>query len=257
MAFLCGVFLSSALTIAAAPAPRPAPSQTATPNPLTSFSAAGWLSLKAVSREKIASLRAVIRVSHEHLLTRIDLGNVNATANDGKGEVAQPFPSGTLTIVIDQGKRIFTLWSSRRPLYYESALTPSMSVSISNATNVVSEMSAFTKFQLLSFSLNLIGHQPIDGHAASVFEIDSKVQKQGGKIQNTIGHVALADDLSGLPIHADVTIGAGEPSTVTMQMDLTAISTGAPALSQFMVPKAYKRTKRMLQILMALAPAPH
>jgi hypothetical protein len=249
---ICWATAASLLAIAATPSPPATPMPMATPSQLSSFSAAGWLSLKAAAREKVASLQAVIRFAHRGRLTRIELGDVSATANSGKGNVVMPFPAGTITAVIDRTKELFIAWSSRRLLYYQSKLTAATLGSMS----ALNKLSAFTKYQLLTFSLNLTGHQPVDGRMASVFEFDAKVQKQGGKVQSAVGHVALADDLSGLPIHTDVTMGAGEPSTVTMQMDLTSISTNTPPASEFATPRGYKKVKNFVELLMTLAPLP-
>jgi hypothetical protein len=244
----CTAIVASLFTLGAAPSPQPS----ATPNPLSSFSAAGWVSLRAVNKDKIATITAEIQFAHSGLMTRIDLGDVSATANNGKGEVAKPFPEGMLSVVIDQAKGLFTVWSSRRPLYYESKFA----LSTWNAANAFNETSAFTKYQVLGFSLNLTGHQIVDGHMASIFELTSKVQKQGGRMQNTVGHVAFADDLSGLPIHEDLTIGPGEPSTVTLQADLTRVSPNPPPASDFSVPSGYKKTSNFIELLMTLAPTP-
>jgi hypothetical protein len=247
----CGA-VASLLICAAAPSPTPSALPSGTPNPLSSFSAAGWLSLKAVAREKVATIKAEIQLAHNGSLTRIDFENVSLSANNGRGEVTQPIPQSTLSGVIDQAKGTFMVWSSRRPVYYESRLN----LSRWNVSTAFGAASALTSYQVLSFSLNLLGRQMVNGHMSSVFELDSKVQRQGGKVQNTVGHVAFADDLSGLPIHEDVTIGAGEPSTVTVQADLTRISTNPPLSSEFAAPAGYTKTTQLAVVLMALAPAP-
>lgn len=244
---LCASIVSLLTSAAVASPPPPA-----TPTPLSSFSAGGWVSLRAVAREKVATMQAEIEFAHSGSLTRVDLGNLSVSANNGSGDVNEPLPAGTISAVVDQTRGLFLVWSSLRPLYYESKST----MSAWSLTNVFNEMSSLTKYQVISFSLNLLGHQMVDGHMASVFELDSKVQKQGGKIQNTVGHVAFADDLSGLPIHEDFTIGAGEPSTVAVQADLTRISTSAPPASAFAAPRGYAKTSQLLQVLMTLMPSP-
>jgi hypothetical protein len=246
------VVIASLLTTAAAPPPVSSPAPAATPKPLSSFSAPGWLTVRAAAREKVATLKAVIRLERLGALTRIDLGDVSATADNGKGAVTQPFPAGAITAVLDQGRRLFSVWSSRSPIYYESKLT----LSTSSAATAVNEMSALTKYQLLSFALNLTGRQLVDGHVASTFAFESKAQKHGGKVQNAAGHVALADGLAGMPIHADLTLGAGAPSTVTLQLDFTSISTNAPPLPEFTRPPGYKRTTNPLAVLVTMAPQP-
>jgi hypothetical protein len=232
----------------APPPPRPLPTE----NPLTSFSAVGSLSARAANLKKVAMVQAEIRFAHRNALTRIDLLDLSLTANNGSGNtVVIPVPAGTISAVFDLANRVVVVWSSRRPLYYRTKFT----FSRFGGASAINRLSALTKYDVLSFSFYLVDHELIDGHEASFFTFDAKTQHHGGKVQQLTGHVALADDLAGLPIHADLTLGSGTPSTVTLRMDLSSISTGAPLMSQFAAPKGYKRTAKLAEVLAAMAPA--
>lgn len=241
------------VALGATPVPSPEPSSSPTPNPLLSFSATGTASLDAVNGEKTALIQARLRFGRRLGLTRIDVLSVTVTANNGKGNITMPLPQGTVSAVFNQSRESVAVWTSLQPLYYGTKLR----LSPLGAVRLPVGLSALTKYQVLSFSLHLVDHETIDGHGASLFAFDAQTQKTGGKPQETTGHLALADDLAGLPIHADLTVGAGSPETVSIEMDLTSISTSAPPVSAFAPPKGYKRTPQLMRVLMAMLPVPH
>lgn len=256
-AFTCAAVLSLS-SVGATLTPSPVPS--ATPSSLSVFSAAGSMSLKAAAKGKDATLQLAIRIEHRGFLTRVDLDDIVAVANagNGKGNVTIPIPRGTLDAIIDQGKRRVTLWSSRRALYYQSQFPLSLPSSppFALGTSPLGELRALTTYRAFTMSLNLVGHQSVNGHMASVFELQLKTERQGGTSSTFVGHWALADDLSGIPLHVDLTIDANEKATVTMQMDVSSISTSEPPQSEFAPPRGYKRTPRLTEILTAMAPVP-
>jgi hypothetical protein len=251
---LLSTFLKSALAAAAlfaATAATPTPRPSATPNPFLSFSAVGSLSLKAEAPGKSAGVRAEIHVAHDNMLTRIDVLNVAMTADNGMGPVSRSMPIGALSVVIDQAKGLLTLWSSKRPVYYQVKLPFQRSV-----VGVTNGLSALAHYDVVSASLNLVGHKVIDGHMASLLAFALKTKRRGGKLQSVVGHLALADDLSGMPLRADVAIGPGETKSVKIQMDLSSISAGVPSAAEFAFPKGYTRTTQLGVILAAIVPPP-
>ena len=247
---ITGAIAALLLLTAAAPTP---------PAAFTTFSGAGKFSVKmSPAAGKTMSFDAQVRVAHKNMLTRVEVlsaafSMTDADMNMSMGPIS---PAGRISIVVDQSKQVFTMWSSAHALYYQSKFsmavlkskTPAKSHAFDPVSMIAGGLASMTKFDVYSSSFELTGHQRMNGHMTSVFAFMNKSQVHGQKLQTTNGTVALADDFSGIPVHLDSTMDG--PMTGTVSADLTSVSRSVPAQSEFAPPKSYKRTNNMMSILM-------
>ena len=242
------------LVMASAAAPTPAPQPS-----MPSFSATGTMNLKGQTPDgKSGTVQIQMRVAHRNLLTRVDVLRIVAAADDPNANtmMAQFIPKGTITVVVDQSKSLLTIWSSSHPYYYQSKLAVPKPTQKNNGksssssiwTAISNGLSSMTKYDSYSSSIDLTGHKTVNGHTASVFAFTHKSQKHGEPAQTSSGTFALADDLNGIPLHADVTATGGPVASVSA--DLTQVSTSAPPASTFAIPKGYKKTTQLMNVLM-------
>ena len=248
--FIPGAIAALLLLTAAAPTP---------PAAFANFSGAGKFGVKMTpAAGKTMSVDAQMRIAHKNMLTRIEVlsaafSMTDADMNMSMGPIS---PTGRISIVVDQSKQQFTMWSSAHALYYQSKFSmstlkskmPSKARTSDPMSMIAGALTSMTKFDVYSSSFELTGHQLTNGHMSSIFTFTHKSQVHGQKLQTANGTVALADDFSGIPVHIDSTMDG--PMSGSMSADLTSVSRSVPAQSEFSPPKNYKKTNNMMAILM-------
>lgn len=235
---------------------------------MPSFSATGTMSVKGTAPDgKSGGLQIDMRVQHRDRLTRIDVLHITSLSTDQNANplLAQLLPKGTIGVVIDQSKSLMTIWSTAHSLYYQTKLALPKAVTkhasksgTSIWTTISNGLTSMTQYDSYSSSMDLTGHKTVNGHMASVFAFSNKSQKHGQKPQSTTGTFALADDLHGIPLHVDVSASAGALASATA--DLTQVTTTPPATTAFAIPKGYKKTTQLMQVLLDVStpsPAAH
>jgi hypothetical protein len=254
--FLAGVAGLLALTAAAptpSPAPAAVPAAAAKAKPLAPFSAAGTLNLGGESSGKTMTFHTDMRVLHRDTRWRIDVSNVTANASDPNANsmMAAFLPKGTISLLIDPGKKLITMWSTMHPLYFQTKMAlPTSKTKTTHASGSpfdLNGLSSLTQYDVMNDTFSLTGHQTLNGRMASLFHFTSQTQKHGGKLEDVSGDLALADDLAGVPIHLALTAKGGLNGT--MAIDLTSVSSGAPAANMFAPPAKYKKTTQPFEVL--------
>ncbi|MDQ2679475.1 MAG: hypothetical protein M3Y21_00405 [Candidatus Eremiobacteraeota bacterium] len=262
---------SIALTVALAAlliATDPVAAQTPSPVPFQGFTGIGSLALRAqvngLPIEEDASI-AVMSAAHR---VRLDLLTLTAAAGAPQGsDIASHFLQVPITLVYDQGSNTMTLWSAKKRVYYQTKLhgkytvkSPSKPAPESGPKpkfapidQVLHAMKSLTEYDTFNQTLALVGHQPINGHTASLFHFVTQSQKHGGKPQTVTGDLALADDLSGIPLRFWVTIAGTADAGV--KLDLLSASLTPPAASAFAIPAGYQKVSSPMQVLGAAMPA--
>ena len=258
--FAALAFCVAAPALAQSPAPSPVPSPS--PTPLRGFSASGTLGAQSAMMGSPASLLANVNVMNNGSRVRIDLLKFAITGGDPtiNAMVTKAIPQGGLSIVFDQKTRVATIWSTAKKVYYESQR---IEIAKSSATpkpkaTPGSDVDSFLKFmkgmtQLDSFNAtaNLAGHKLVNGQMASVFDYDVKMQKHGDKPAHVAMQLALADGLSGIPIHFTLNAEGASmgANTISLAIDLQSISLEAPAASNFSVPAGFKKVKQITELI--------
>lgn len=267
---LCATFFAASLLIAAAPSPSPTPSPVpsvtpATPRPaLTAFSSTGRLVSKATLGEKTFNVDADVAAWRRGGSLRIDLQKLTISTADpaSSAMISQLLPSGGITVLFDQRTQMLTLWSAQTRTYYRTKVnltvpkpkaTPKPKGSPSPKASPPSPLSrildvtnSMTQYDVYSETVELTGHHPVNGHMASVFHFSSKTQKHGGAMQQSAGDLALADDLSGIPLHFSVEATGNVAGTLSI--DLLSISTATPDAKLFALPAGYKQVKSFFDV---------
>lgn len=231
---------------------------------LTNFSGTGTLSGQATVADKTAGFGADLAVWRRANLLRIDLRKLTTSSQDPTSNalLSQLLPTGGVTLVFDQRSGMMTLWSSATHTYYRTKMTytmpktkptPKPKASAKPKTPgsaldmIMKAAQNMTQYDVYSQSFELTGHQPVNGHMASVFHFISRTQKHADKLQQLDGNLALADDLSGIPLQFVAT--ATGKMNGNLHADLLTITTAAPDAQLFALPKGYKPVKSPLEVL--------
>lgn len=268
--FIAGAvfFAAAVLTVFPAHAQTAPPAPTASPAPIRGFSATGTLAVDAQMSPGPIHFDATVGVMNGGRKVRIDLIHIAMSgADSGAGAMMANFlPGGVVSVVYDQSAGTMTIWSVQKRLYYQtkiSAFTPKPSktkaapkkaaANNSPIDSILRGTKSFTEYDTFTQSLSLVGHQPINGHTSSVFHFTMQAQKHGGKLQDTSGDLAFADDLSGIPVRFWIDT-KGEVSA-SMHLDLTSASLQQPPASAFAVPAGYKKARSPMELLGSSTPA--
>jgi len=117
--------------------------------------------------------------------------------------------------VYDRNTKTTTVWSDQKREYYQSKNAPKHKATaaqkpqqpaVSPIDQILKATHSTTEYDTFSESLNLTGHQTINGHMSSVFHLTMQTQKHGGPLRDLTGDMAFADDLSGIPVRFWVTM---------------------------------------------------
>ncbi len=267
---LCALLLPLAAT-AAAPTPKPTPTRAAALFP--AFTATGTISVNGTSgKGKSGAVQMDVRVAHRDAFTRIDILKVAVTTQDPHANTAMSamLPKGVVTALVNTPNGTLTMWSSTGKYYYQTKLgspgartkspvPKSAARSRSPFSGISAVLRATTQFDKFSSTTELVGDQPVNGHVSHVYHLTTVMQRHTDKTpQQIVANFAFADDLSGVPVHADMTFTG--TATAAMKMDLSAVSLTAPIASLFAPPAGYKRTKQFMMSIMGSEmpmPMPH
>ncbi|PZR58278.1 MAG: hypothetical protein DLM50_03975 [Candidatus Meridianibacter frigidus] len=238
--------------------------QTAPPTPIQGFSGRATFTAQAQVTGAQVRFSAELAVMASRRRVRLDVIHLEFFGGDSTAGalIAQFLPRGAVTFVYDQRARVATFWSDQKRVYYQTKTralpmatsTPSpqpIAAPSSPLDQFLRGAKSMTEYDVFNQSLTLVGHEPVNGHTASVFHLMMHGQKHGGAAQDLIGDVALADDLSGIPVRLWFT-GTGEHAGM-VKLDLTSASLGTPDESVFAVPRGYRKVDDVLQVL---APSP-
>ncbi len=258
-------------TAAAAPTPKPAPTRAAALFP--AFTATGTMSVNGTSgKGKSGALQMDVRVAHRDAFTRVDILKVAVTTQDPHANSAMPamLPKGVVSALVNTANGTLTMWSSTGKYYYQMKLgspgehpkshpPKSAARPRSPFSDISAMLRATTQYDKFSSTTELVGDQLVNGHVSHVYHLTTIMQKHTDKTpQQIVANVAFADDLSGVPVHTDMTFTG--TATAAMKMDLSAISLATPIASLFAPPVGYKRTDRFIMSIMGSAmpmPMPH
>lgn len=258
------VAVATAALLGATPPPSPAPAATRTPVTLTNFASTGTLSGQATITDKTVGFEADLAVWRRSNRLRIDLRKLAASSQDPTSNalLSQLVPAGGITVLFDQRSSTITLWSSATHTYYRTKTTftmpktkptpkpkPSAKPKARGSVldMIMKAAQSMTEYDVYSQTFELSGHQPVNGHMASVFHFTSHTQKHGDNLQQIDGTLALADDLSGIPLQFVVT--AMGKMTGNLRADLLTVTTTAPDAQLFALPNGYKPVKSPLEVL--------
>jgi hypothetical protein len=211
---------------------------------------------------KSLGIQADVAVWARSGLVRLDLQKLALSSQDPSQNalLTQLLPTGGVTAVFNQKTQMITVWSAQSRSYYTTKLglphpnptatpkpknpkaTPTPAVSIMNALN------SMTQYDVYSETFELTGHQQVNNHMASVFHFLSKTQKNGGKLQTVDGTLALADDLSGIPLQ--LVVQAAGNVNGNAHLDLLSFITTTPDAALFRIPAGYMKAKSILDVVM-------
>ncbi len=233
----------------------PTPAPTAAPTAFPGFSATGTLAVQASVAGSPVSLGAQIAVMHKARRVRIDVLHVDLppAAASGPG-IAQFLPRGAVSIVYDQRTNTTTIWSVEKRAYYQKTsraakkrVTPTPMPNRGSAMDQILRFTkSLTEYDAFNSSTTLVGHQPINGHTASLFHTIIHSQKHDEKAMDITSDLAFADDLSGIPIRFWLVVTGNVAGSI--KLDLLNASTAAPSDSVFAVPAGYKRVASLAEL---------
>lgn len=255
VSFLCGP-AAFAQTTNTTPNGTAAPAPTPSPTPLAGFTSRGTLSIEADVMSNAISLNAEVAVRAKSGHIRLDVLKFATSGAQGSNAMVNQFlPTGTVSVVYDQRTKTTTVWSDSKREYYQSKTTPRPKAKAtpkpkeseqSPLDQILKVTRSVTEYDTFASSMNLVGHQMINGHIASLFHLTIQSQKHGGKLYDLTGDMAFADDLSGIPVRAWIT-SKGEFNGA-VKLDLLSASTEVADSSVFKLPGGYKRVTSFMEL---------
>jgi hypothetical protein len=259
------------LGIASATALVPAPAFAAQPDAVAAgFSAHGALAVH--TQLSGTKLQVTGNISLEELgnLVRLDMLSLSLPGLDpGLSALAssQLIPAGGYTVVFDQGKHGYTVWSTSKRTYYIS--TPGAADQTNNpvigAAATIGSTSDFLHafalakplkdYRAFSASVTLTGHGQTNGHPTTGIDFAIKRQERTGDPLDLHGNLQLADDLDEIPVRINANVqGSGGLPPSSMQLDLTSVDRSAPSAADFTVPAGYAKAAQLSDVFGKLLP---
>ena len=180
---------------------------------------------------------------------------------------SQLIPAGGYTVVFDQAKHGYTVWSSSKRMYYTSS--PGAADETNNpvvgAAATIGSTSDFLHafalakplkdYRAFSASVTLSGHGQTNGHPTTGVDFAIKRQERTGDPLDLHGNLQLADDLDEIPVRINANVqGAGGVPPSSMTLDLTSVDRRAPAASDFTVPAGYAKAAQLSEVFGKLLP---
>lgn len=211
---------------------------------------------------KTVGVQADVAVWARSGLVRLDLQKLSLSSQNPSQSalLTQLLPSGGVTALFNQKTQMVTVWSTQSRSYYTTKLAfphpkqtpkpkkPKATPSPKPAVSFMNALKSMTEFDVYSETFELTGHQVVNNHAASVFHFLSKTQKHGGKLQTFDGTLALADDLSGIPVQ--LVMQATGNVNGNAHLDLLSFVTATPDITLFRIPAGYTKAKSILDVVM-------
>lgn len=180
---------------------------------------------------------------------------------------SQLIPAGGYTVVFDQGKHGYTVWSTSKRTYYTSspgAADQTNNPVIGAAATIGSTSDFLHAFALakplkdyraFSASVTLNGHGQTNGHPTTGIDFAIKRQERTGDPLDLHGNLQLADDLDEIPVRINANVqGSGGLPPSSMQLDLTSVDRSTPAAGDFTVPAGYAKAAQLSDVFGKLLP---
>ena len=197
---------------------------------------------------------AVMAKAHR---VRVDLLKFASTTPDKNTNdmISHFLPTGAIAVVYNQDTRAFVMWSDQKREYYQSHhmampaanhKPKAASAKASPLDQIMKTLLSITEYDSFNETLSLVGHQPINGHIASLYHMSLQSQKHGGKPIDVTTDTAFADDLSGIPVRMWLT-SKGEYDGA-IKLDLLSATADVPTMTVFNVPAGYKKVSSMMEI---------
>jgi len=235
------------------------------------FSAKGALVVQTEFSGAKINIGGNINLEQRGPLVRVDVLSLSLPGMDAMlSQLAnsQLFPPGGYSLVYDQAKHSYTVWSPSRHAYYTndnggsapSSSNPAVAAAttVGNATDMLHAFAAakaLRDYRQFSASLNLTGHGTTNGHPTTGLDFALKRQERTGDPLDIHGSLKLADDIDELPVQVVASLkGAGGAPPTSMRLDLNSINQQTPSEDDFTVPAGYSQAQHLTDVLGRVLP---
>jgi hypothetical protein len=235
-------------------------------SPSAGFSAKGALVVQTELSGAKLDVGGNIALEQRGQLVRVDvlslgIPGMNPTLNALAS--SQLIPAGGYSLVYDQAKRSYTVWSSAKRTYYSSeggGQAPAQSnpavaaaTAVGSAGDIMHAFSAakaLRDYRVFSASIDLTGHGTTNGHPTTGLNFAIKRQEKTGDLLDVHGQLHLADDLNELPVQIAASLnGAGGAPPTSLRLDLTSVDAHTPADADFVVPQGFSKAAQISDVL--------
>ena len=243
---------SDAVPAVASPAPVASPVPPATP---AGFSGRAHLTITFPTRSMTITATARVAIASRDLLTRLDVLSILTSI--------APMQLGPMTVVIDRGSNMMTLWNGTSHTYYTQTFLPSMfggaprpTPSAVRKRPAKPARSMLADLDLLTFDMRLTGHTVTAGLPTTGLAMEIKArQHRQTAVTHVTGAIQLADDYAFFP--ASLLIRAQTNPTIAPAVIAYAVDAFArdqPAADAFTIPDGYTQAPSPLAVIMGLPP---
>ncbi len=249
-----GVMLAATAVLLCYGAPVRAQTQGA-----TGFVASGTIVVQAAFSGTPVTLGGPIAVERRNALYRfqlqsLQLPGMDATISAALGSVLN---QGGATVVYDGATGTLRAWASGNGTYYlaekPAAARPAREPTTAAPSDPLAFLGALTHasrgLQSASVGIDLTGHGMVNGHPASMMNVDVRRTPVGGSAEEVRGAFAFADDLDGIPLQAALQGISGSLAGYAAKLDLTSVAATVPDSADFTPPSGYRRVQSLTEIL--------
>ena len=199
------------------------------------------------------SLGANVAFEERGARIRLDVlsASLQGSASGLSGALAtQLFPAGGFTIVYDRNDSTYVVWSAARHAYFigggkstaaTPAPAPAATPSAVDPLGFFGLLRSLKDDQTLSASLTLAGHSLLFGHPVSNVHYALERVTLSGDALDVHGDLAIAEDLSGVPLQFSVNVLAKSIPQSLVRIELPQLAKRLPPESDFAPPPDYAR----------------
>ncbi len=254
-----------ALGIALGPAaifsPPPAPAAVAIPG----FHATGTLVVQARFAGSPVNVGGTIALYESGPRYRLDLLSLAFPgADQTAGALASALLApGGITLLYDGASGAVSAYSVANHVFYRTAPSSTTSRPVTaaapdTAAGPLATLAAVARqlHDVQRASIQLIGHDPVNGHPAENLDVMVRRQLPGRPLEDYHAQIALADDLDGFPVRIALASTPPTPQDVggSLQLDLTAVTRETAATGTFEVPPGLTQVGSLGEVLQARRP---
>lgn len=231
-------------------------------SPIPGLHASGTIVVQANLQGQPITVGGNVALYHKGTAYRLDLLSLGFPGASGDlGALASTLLGpGGVTVVYDGATGGITAWSSANRTYYvtnpvrAAAPPPSPAgVAAAGAGDPLSALAgvAAALRDVQSATIQLVGHNVVNGHPATGLDVQVKRQLPGKPPESYHAQLALADDLAGFPVQLTLQSVAPTPTAFggTMKLDLTNVQADNPDDALFHVPPGYTRVTSLSGVL--------
>jgi hypothetical protein len=228
--------------------------------PIPGLRASGTIVFQVNLQGQPLNVGGNVALYHKGTAYRLDLLSLGfpGASSDLSALASTLLGPGGVTILYDGTTSGITAWSTANRTYYVSsppaaiAAPPTGAVAPAGGDPLGALAGVATAMRdVQSATIQLVGHNAVNGHPATELDVQMKRQLPGKPLESYHAQLALADDLGGFPLQLTLQSTPATPTALggTMKLDLTSVQAADPDDAMFRIPAGYTRVTSLSGVL--------